>query len=100
MYAGSSYIKKTLRYSQYLQLRVVEDLDFASMPSSETYKGSALGSPYQPPEPVPTGPVPEGSTQYNGSCHCGAVAYTLLNPEKITSARDCKESSTASQFSC
>ncbi|KAJ7238231.1 Mss4-like protein [Mycena rebaudengoi] len=72
-----------------INLRAVQGLDFASVPSGETYKGSASGSPYQPPEPVPTGPIPEGSTQYNGSCHCGAVAYTVLNPEKITSACEC-----------
>jgi len=72
-----------------LNVRTVRDIDFASLPVGVTYKGSALGSPYQPPEPVQAGPVPEGSTQYNGSCHCGTVAYTLLSPEKITSANEC-----------
>ncbi|KAJ6631811.1 Mss4-like protein [Mycena sp. CBHHK59/15] len=67
-----------------INLRAVADLDFASLPVNTSYKGSALEPAYQVPAPVPAGPVPEGSTEYNGNCHCGAVAYTLLSPEKIT----------------
>ncbi|KAJ7228148.1 hypothetical protein GGX14DRAFT_611474 [Mycena pura] len=70
-------------------VRTVRDIDFASLLVGATHKGSTVGSPYQPPEPVQAGPVPEGSTQYNGSCHCGTVAYTLLSPGKITSAMEC-----------
>ncbi|KAJ7213156.1 glutathione-dependent formaldehyde-activating enzyme [Mycena pura] len=72
-----------------LNARALRDVDFASLPQGENYKGSAIGPPYQPPEPVATGPVPKGSTVYNGSCHCGAVAYALLSPAKLTSALEC-----------
>ncbi|KAJ6536687.1 glutathione-dependent formaldehyde-activating enzyme, partial [Mycena vulgaris] len=41
------------------------------------------------PEPLAPGPVPEGMTEYTGHCHCGAVAYSLLAPEKITEATWC-----------
>ncbi|KAJ6548824.1 Mss4-like protein [Mycena capillaripes] len=44
---------------------------------------------YKVPAPVEVGDVPEGSTVYNGSCHCGAVRYTLVSPDKITQATDC-----------
>ncbi|KAJ7055005.1 Mss4-like protein [Mycena amicta] len=47
------------------------------------------GEAYQPPTPVPTGQIPEGAFKYHGNCHCGAVAYTLLSPEKIAVAREC-----------
>ncbi|KAJ6605922.1 hypothetical protein B0H10DRAFT_600174 [Mycena sp. CBHHK59/15] len=70
-------------------LCAVADLDFASLPVNTSYKGSALEPAYQVPVPVPAGPVPEGPTEYNSNCHCGAVAYMLLSPEKISEAVDC-----------
>lgn len=76
------------KYLVYFQLRAVTDLDFDSLPIS-TRQGSKVEPLYQPPAPVPVGPVLKGSTEYNGNCHCGAVAYTLLSPEKISEVTDC-----------
>ncbi|KAJ7055059.1 Mss4-like protein [Mycena amicta] len=74
-----------------VNLRCVQGIDFASLKGrpGDPYKGSALGEPYQPPTPVPTEAVPEGSTVYHGNCRCGAVAYTLVSPDKITEASEC-----------
>ncbi|KAF8151892.1 Mss4-like protein [Mycena galopus ATCC 62051] len=72
-----------------INVRAVQNLDSTQLPPGDVFKGSAYGDAYEPPAPVPTGPVPDGSTAYHGSCHCGAVAYTLHNPEKITSASEC-----------
>jgi hypothetical protein len=71
------------------QIRALADVDFWSLKPADPWNGAALGEPYQQPEPVPTGPVPEGAVVYNGNCHCGAVAYTLLSPEKLKRATNC-----------
>ncbi|KAJ7682079.1 Mss4-like protein [Mycena polygramma] len=49
----------------------------------------ALDPPYQTPEPVDVGPVAEGTILYHGNCHCGAIGYKLVNPEKISKVRAC-----------
>ncbi|KAF7356068.1 GFA domain-containing protein [Mycena venus] len=72
-----------------INIRTVQNLDSTKLPLGDVFKGSTFGDAYQPPAAVPTGPVPDGSTVYHGSCHCGAVAYTLHSPEEITSATDC-----------
>ncbi|KAF8206793.1 Mss4-like protein [Mycena galopus ATCC 62051] len=72
-----------------INIRAVQNLDSTELPLGDVFKGSAHGDAYEPPAAVPTGPVPDGSTAYHGSCHCGAVAYTLHSPEEITSASDC-----------
>ncbi|KAJ7194730.1 glutathione-dependent formaldehyde-activating enzyme [Mycena pura] len=73
-----------------INLRALADLDFASLPvNPEKFPGAAVKPAYQPPSPVPVGPIPEGSTEYNGNCHCGAVAYTFLSPEEISTVLNC-----------
>ncbi|KAJ7443538.1 Mss4-like protein [Mycena latifolia] len=71
-----------------INLRAVMDLDCDAL-TVATSDGAALEPLYQVPEPVDAGPVPEGKNVYHGSCHCGAVGYTLLSPEKIASAGEC-----------
>ncbi|KAJ7510696.1 Mss4-like protein [Mycena galericulata] len=69
-----------------INIRTLADLDFMALPVTIS-NGAATEPPYQVPEPLPnTGPVPEGTTVYTGNCHCGAVRYTLLSPEPITSS--------------
>lgn len=68
------------------QIRALEDVDFGLVKSDGT-----AGKPlYQAPEQLGVGPVPEGTTVYNGNCHCGAVVYAAsLTPEEIATAKDC-----------
>ncbi|KAJ7055020.1 Mss4-like protein [Mycena amicta] len=68
---------------------VQEGIDFPALQPGHQSKGSAVGEAYQPPTPVATGQIPEGAFQYHGNCHCGAIAYTLWNPKKITKAVQC-----------
>jgi hypothetical protein len=42
-----------------------------------------------PAPPAQTEDVTDGATVYTGSCHCGAVAYILRNPEPISRVVDC-----------
>ncbi|KAF7332692.1 GFA domain-containing protein [Mycena kentingensis (nom. inval.)] len=80
-----------------INLRAVNDIDFWSLTRSPAFKGLKEGDPYQTPTAVssPTdvdSSAPEAVQEiqtYHGSCHCGAVAFTLRNPGKITSAREC-----------
>ncbi|KAJ7094386.1 Mss4-like protein [Mycena epipterygia] len=69
-----------------INIRALEDVDFDLVKSDD-----AAGKPlYQAPEPLAVGPVPDGTTVYNGNCHCGAVVYAaFLTPEEITTAKDC-----------
>jgi len=76
-------------HNLFINIRALADVDFWALKPATPWNGAALGEPYQQPEPVPTGPVPEGAVVYNGNCHCGAVAYTLLSPEKLKVATDC-----------
>ncbi|KAJ7510697.1 glutathione-dependent formaldehyde-activating enzyme [Mycena galericulata] len=72
-----------------INIRTLADLDFMALPVI-TSNGAATEPPYEVPEPLHnTGPVPEGTTVYTGNCHCGAVRYTLLSPEPLTSAMEC-----------
>ncbi|KAJ7912435.1 Mss4-like protein [Mycena leptocephala] len=70
------------------QIRALADVDFGSL-TVATSDGAVLEPLYQIPEPVATEPGPEGTNVYHGSCHCGAVRYTLLSPEKISTVNDC-----------
>jgi hypothetical protein len=70
------------------KIRALADVDLWSLPVRLS-DGAATGPPYNVPAPVEVRDIPEGSTVYSGSCHCGAVGYTLVSPEKITSATDC-----------
>ncbi|KAJ7461999.1 Mss4-like protein [Mycena latifolia] len=71
-----------------INIRALMDVDPESFPVL-TSDGAAITPPYQAPEPMDPGPVPEGTTAYTGHCHCGTVAYTLLSAEKITKALAC-----------
>ncbi|KAJ7827626.1 Mss4-like protein [Mycena olivaceomarginata] len=68
-----------------INIRTLEDVDFDSLVLN-VLDGAILEPPYQVPEAVAAGSVAEGTTVYNGNCHCGAVTYTLLSPEKISKA--------------
>ncbi|KAF8182130.1 Mss4-like protein [Mycena galopus ATCC 62051] len=73
-----------------INIRTLEDVDFESL-QTHVFDGAALlpGQIPQVPEPVDAGPMPEGTTVYNGNCHCGAVAYALSSPVKVTKATSC-----------
>ncbi|KAJ7094382.1 Mss4-like protein [Mycena epipterygia] len=71
-----------------INVRALMDVDLGSL-QVLTSDGAAVEPLYQAPEPLDAGFVPEGTTVYNGNCHCGAVGYTLLSPEKIIAASDC-----------
>ncbi|KAJ7167787.1 Mss4-like protein [Mycena filopes] len=72
-----------------INIRAFQDVDLRALEVVTSTKGASAEPPYKIPEAVGAGPVPEGSTVYNGSCHCGAVRFALLNPEKITTVCDC-----------
>ncbi|KAF7335292.1 GFA domain-containing protein [Mycena sanguinolenta] len=73
-----------------INIRALQDFDLDSLKIELFEGGIDLEPAYQVPEPVPTGPAPEGTTAYHGSCHCGAVAYTaLLTVEEISEATLC-----------
>ncbi|KAJ7034453.1 Mss4-like protein [Mycena alexandri] len=71
-----------------INLRALSDLDLDSLPVLMN-EAANLEPLYQVPEPLATGVVPEGMTVYHGSCHCGAIRYTLLSPHKIATATEC-----------
>ncbi|KAF7332702.1 GFA domain-containing protein [Mycena kentingensis (nom. inval.)] len=70
-----------------VNLRAVQDIDFQALTIGEPFKGSLHGDPYVPPVPVP---VEAGAANvYQGNCHCGAVSFGLVTPEKIAEASEC-----------
>ncbi|KAJ7094381.1 Mss4-like protein [Mycena epipterygia] len=71
-----------------INIRALEDVNLDSLQVLMD-NGAAMEPLYQAPEPLTAGPVPEGTIVYNGNCHCGAVGYTLLNPEKVFKAKEC-----------
>ncbi|KAJ7827631.1 Mss4-like protein [Mycena olivaceomarginata] len=72
-----------------INIRTLEGVDVDSLKVNAFEGCMAEGAPHKVPEPVATGPVSEGSTAYHGNCHCGAVAYTLLAPQKISKVTWC-----------
>ncbi|KAJ7912431.1 hypothetical protein B0H13DRAFT_2327438 [Mycena leptocephala] len=66
-----------------INIRALADVDFGCL-TVVTNDGTALltrSRSWSPPDPW--------TIVYHGNCHCGAVAYTLLNPEKISTVNDC-----------
>ncbi|KAF7307584.1 hypothetical protein MIND_00553300 [Mycena indigotica] len=73
-----------------VNLRAIEGIDLDSLSINSDFKGSQTEPAYQAPtHPVPSIEPPSDSAVYNGSCHCGAVAYTLVQPNKITTVTEC-----------
>lgn len=66
---------------------MLEGVDLSKL-SIESYDGSSLGAPYEAPKPPTKPDVKEGMKLYEGSCHCGAVTYTLES-EPLTLVRSC-----------
>ncbi|KAJ7343829.1 glutathione-dependent formaldehyde-activating enzyme [Mycena albidolilacea] len=85
---GTSVMARNSDGKCLINIRALADVDLWSLPVRLS-DGAATGPPYNVPAPVEVRDVPEGSTVYSGSCHCGAVGYTLVSPEKITTATDC-----------
>ncbi|KAF7312940.1 GFA domain-containing protein [Mycena kentingensis (nom. inval.)] len=78
----------------WINFRAVKDVDFWSLPRGAPHQGSELGEAYQIPSAVQApGPIPDGSTAYHGSCHCGSIAFTVVHRGNITSACSCNCSS-------
>ncbi|KAJ6515278.1 Mss4-like protein [Mycena sanguinolenta] len=73
-----------------INIRAIQDFDLNALKIELFEAGINMEPAYQVPEPVPTGPVPEGTQKYHGSCHCGALAYTaLLSAEEISEVTLC-----------
>ncbi|KAJ7130926.1 Mss4-like protein [Mycena filopes] len=72
-----------------INIRALQDVDFDAIEVLTNTKGASIEPLYQVPKPVAAGTVPDGSTVYNGSCHCGAVRYALANPTELVAARGC-----------
>ncbi|KAJ7927215.1 Mss4-like protein, partial [Mycena leptocephala] len=89
---GSTYVMKPHGSIQQAltrpQIRALADVDPASL-HVLPIDAAAVEPLYQVPEPVAAGPVADGTTVYHGNCHCGAVRYTLLSPQKIATASEC-----------
>ncbi|KAJ6512699.1 Mss4-like protein [Mycena sanguinolenta] len=85
---GTSVMARTLDDKFAINMRALADVDFASLPAPIS-NGALIEPLYKAPEPVAVDNVPAGTNVYHGSCHCGAVGYTLLSPEKITTVTDC-----------
>ncbi|KAJ6548796.1 Mss4-like protein [Mycena capillaripes] len=86
---GTSVMSRSADGKCAVNIRALAEVDHGSMPLL-TSDGAAIEPLYQVPAPVEVGPVAEGSTVYSGNCHCGAVGYTLVSPDKITTVTDCK----------
>ncbi|KAJ6570070.1 glutathione-dependent formaldehyde-activating enzyme [Mycena vulgaris] len=72
-----------------INVRALMDVEFDSL-QVRVSDGAAQEPPYQAPRPLAQAePATDGATIYTGSCHCGAVAYTLRNPEPIARVVDC-----------
>ncbi|KAJ6506210.1 Mss4-like protein [Mycena vitilis] len=72
------------------KIRALADQDLYSLSESAyIHDGTSTEPLYQTPEPVAVEAVPEGSSVVHGSCHCGAVRYTLVSPGKLTGMKDC-----------
>ncbi|KAJ6577642.1 Mss4-like protein [Mycena capillaripes] len=85
---GTSVLSRSADGNCGINIRALADVDLWSLPVLAT-DGAAIEPLYKVPAPVEVGAVPDGSIVYNGSCHCGAVGYTLVSPDKITNATDC-----------
>ncbi|KAK6996555.1 GFA domain-containing protein [Favolaschia claudopus] len=71
-----------------LNLRTLMDVDVAALPV--TMSDMANKPPlYQVPDPVVVENIAEGMNVYSGSCHCGAIGYTVVKPDKIVRAKEC-----------
>lgn len=66
---------------------MLEDVDLSKL-TVGSYDGAFLGAPYEAPKPPSKPDAKEGQKVYEGSCHCGAVTYTV-ETEPITSVRSC-----------
>jgi hypothetical protein len=64
--------------TDWAQARMLKDVDVDSLVKKDFDGATILGSKYVPPSvPGYEGVVEEGLKIYNGSCHCGAVSYTV-----------------------
>ncbi|KAJ7619794.1 Mss4-like protein [Mycena polygramma] len=73
-----------------INIRALADQDLYSLSESVfIHDGASTEPQYQTPEPVAVETIFEGASVVHGSCHCGAVGYTLVSPEKLTAMKDC-----------
>ncbi|KAJ7301614.1 Mss4-like protein [Mycena albidolilacea] len=85
---GTSVMARTPDGKYGINLRALQDLDIESLPVL-TSDGAATEPRYEVPEPVAVQHPGDESNVYQGSCHCGAVGYAVLSPEKITTVKCC-----------
>ncbi|KAJ7133561.1 Mss4-like protein, partial [Mycena epipterygia] len=71
-----------------INIRALADVELGSL-EVITMDGANLEPAYHVPEPLPARPGAEGTTVYTGNCHCGAITYTLLSPERLSTATYC-----------
>ncbi|KAJ6479882.1 Mss4-like protein [Mycena vitilis] len=87
---GTSVMARSVDGQVGVNMRALADLDLWSL-SVSTTDGVKVPPLYEVPEPTASGTVPEGISTYHGSCHCGAIGYTLrvVAPETLTCVKDC-----------
>ncbi|KAJ7249197.1 Mss4-like protein [Mycena haematopus] len=85
---GTSVMARSLDEKFAINIRALAGVDLDSL-LVLTSDGAAKEPLYKVPEPVAVDHVAAGTNVYHGSCHCGAVRYTLLSPDKITTTTDC-----------
>ncbi|KAJ6527813.1 Mss4-like protein [Mycena capillaripes] len=85
---GTSVMRRGADGKCAINIRTLADVDLYSVPVLAS-DGAAIEPQYKAPAPIQVEAVPEGSTVYNGNCHCGAVGFALVSSEKITTASDC-----------
>ncbi|KAJ7639421.1 Mss4-like protein [Roridomyces roridus] len=73
-----------------INMRTLHDFDATKLPVGSTNNSAPKDPPYKVPEPVKVDTVPDGTTVYQGSCHCGAVRYAaFLSPETLSEVGQC-----------
>ena len=73
-----SEVQYLRRSTNWVQARMLKDVDVESIAKKDFDGATMLGSKYEPP-PIPEweGEVEEGLKIYDGNCHCGAICYRL-----------------------
>ncbi|KAK7006146.1 GFA domain-containing protein [Favolaschia claudopus] len=85
---GISVMARTPDRNIGLNLRTLMDVEVAALPVM-TSDGASKPPLYQVPDPAAVENIAEGMHVYSGSCHCGAIGYTVVKPDKIVRAKEC-----------
>ncbi|KAF7327793.1 GFA domain-containing protein [Mycena kentingensis (nom. inval.)] len=88
---GTSVLARQIEGKQAVGIntRCIVGIDFETLPVVATDKGAHLEPAYTTPASLEISPSNQGTTVYHGSCHCGAVKYTIASSEVISEAKEC-----------